>query len=67
MYCEAMNWYTAWHPASLSPAGCRPTCNLGPLLGALGGVVLGADELPAVAEALPAVRQVERTRVAEME
>jgi len=39
-------------------------CNLGPLLGALGGVVLGADELPAVAEALPAVRQVERTRVA---
>ena len=29
--------------------------------------MLGADELPAVAEALPAVRQIERTRVAEID
>ena len=65
--CEAIIWYTGWHPAPLSPAGCEPTCNLGPLLGALGGVMLGADELPAVAEALPAVRQIEWTRVTEID
>ena len=40
------------------------TLDLGPLLGALGSVVLGADELSGVAEALAPVCQVERGRVA---
>ena len=40
------------------------TLDLGSLLGALGSVVLGADELSGVAEALAPVCQIERGRVA---
>ena len=44
---------------------CPLTLSLGALLGALGGVVLGADELPRVAETLAAVGEIERGGVTE--